>query len=228
MHRQKPRPEGFNSRIKFSREQCVKFEVNEALADVAATDWCDEKLMAKNVVTLYGSIFSSYCQKFLDTYCKNAIKYFKAENVISSFKDVYNKELEELKIQQLKSVPSLKGYRNAIAVTVQEYDCYYQEVSVSTTTDAFNGSHAVQHTTEFTSKDSHAAQETEDFVSEGSHAAQEISESIVDFTDSPLLQSTFRTNIFKAGYKYFKNQLSLFDIVNLDKMAKSVDLNSTG
>lgn len=140
MYGQKPSPEGFDSRIIFSKEQCVKLRINEAFADVAVKDWCNEKLMAKNFVVTHGPISNyqdalqqikdslnvlSMKQKFLDEYCNKTIDYFKTKNAASSFKDTYNKELKEFKIQQLKSMSSRKGYRNAIAVTVEEHDRYY-------------------------------------------------------------------------------------------------------
>lgn len=216
MYGQKPSPKGFNSRIIFSKEQCVKLKINEAFADVAAKDWCNEKLMAKNFVVTHGPTCNyqdalqqikdslnvlSMKKEFLDGYCKNAIDYFKAKNVASSFKDTYNKELEEFKIQQLKSMSSRKGYRNAIAVTVEEHDRYYQEVSVSTTTSAFNDSHTTQETADFTPEDSNITQETADFTPEDTLTAQKIADSTDPSTD-PSTASSFRTEVFKAGYKY--------------------------
>jgi hypothetical protein len=38
MYSQKPSTKGFNSRIIFSKEQCVKLRINEAFADVAVKD----------------------------------------------------------------------------------------------------------------------------------------------------------------------------------------------
>lgn len=136
-------------------------------------------------------------QKFLDGYCKDSINHFKAENVASSFKDTYNNECQEFKIQQLKSMSSRKGYRNAIAVTVEEHDRYYQEFSVSTTSSAFNDSHTTQETAELTPEVSNTAQETADFTPEDILTAQKIADS----TD-PSTASSFRTQVFKAGYKY--------------------------
>ncbi|CAO3671230.1 unnamed protein product [Rhizopus stolonifer] len=111
---QKPRPKGSKLRITYSKEKCVKHGTNEAFANMTAEHWCSEKLMAKNFVVLHG-LTCNYQdvlkqikvslsillmkQKFLDKYCKSTIDYFKAENVANSFKDTYNKELEELKIQ---------------------------------------------------------------------------------------------------------------------------------
>jgi hypothetical protein len=81
---------------------------------VAATYWRNEKLMAKNLVVSHDSIRNyqdalkqikdslnvlSIKHKFLNGYYKNNIDYFKAKNVASSFKNTYNKKLEELKIQ---------------------------------------------------------------------------------------------------------------------------------
>lgn len=91
---------------------------------MAAKDWCNEKLMAKNFVVTPGPTSNyqdalqqmkespnvlSMKQEFLDGYYKNDIDYFKAKNVASSFKDTYNKELEEFKIQQLRPMTSRKG-----------------------------------------------------------------------------------------------------------------------
>ncbi|CEP08847.1 hypothetical protein [Parasitella parasitica] len=216
------------------KEQCVNLKINEAFADVAAKDWCNEKLMAKNFVVTHGLTCNyqdalqqikdslnvlSMKQEFLDGYCKNTIDYLKAKNVANSFKDTYNKELEEFKIQQLKSMSSRKGYRNAIAVTVEEHDRYYQEVSVSTTTSAFNNSHTTQETADFTPEDSNITQETADFTPEDTLTAQKIADSTA---------SSFRTEVFKAGYKYFKKQLSLFDVVNLDKIKNNTSPDSIG
>lgn len=123
-----------------TKSSAFKLRINEAFADVAVKDWCNEKLMAKNFVVTHDPISNyqdalqqikvslnvlSMKPEFLDRYCKNSIDYFKATNVASSFKDTYNKELEEFKIQQLKSMSSRKGYRNSIAVTVEEHDRYY-------------------------------------------------------------------------------------------------------
>lgn len=66
--------------------------------------------------------------KFLDQYCKDVINYYNAKNVISLFKNTYNEEIKDFKIQQLKSMSSHKGYRNAIAITVEEQDRYYNEI----------------------------------------------------------------------------------------------------
>lgn len=204
----KPDLKGFNSRIIFSKKQCGKLKISEAFADVAVKDWCNEKLMAKNfVMTLgpksnyqdalqqikYSLNVLSMKQKFLDGYCDNAIDYFKATNVASSFKDTYNKELEELKIQQLKSMSSRKGYRNAIAVTVEEHDRYYQEI-VDFTPEDFN---TTQEAADFKPEDSNINQETAEFTPEDTLTAQKIADS----TD-PSTAPSFRTEVFKAGYKY--------------------------
>lgn len=81
---------------------------------MATTDWRNEKLMTKNLVASHDSIQNyqdafkqikyslnmlSIKHKFLNGYYKNNIDYFKAKNVASSFKNKYNKKLEELKIQ---------------------------------------------------------------------------------------------------------------------------------
>lgn len=178
---------------------------------MSVKDWCDEKLLAKKFIATHGLKYKyedvlqqvkyslnilSMKQKFLNKYCKSIIDCFKSENVANSFKDTYNKELEELEIQQLKS-SSRKRYRNALAVTVQEHDNYHQEISTSATS-VINKSHTAQEATNSTPEDSNTALETTGFAPKVSHTAQEIAEA----TDFSTTLSIFRTQVFKAGYKY--------------------------
>lgn len=132
-------------------------------------------------------------QKFLEEYCKSLINYFKAKNIVSSFQDSYNEELEELNIQHLKSLSTRKGYRNAIAITVGEQDRYYQEVSGSTATSALHGFQTTQETADFPPEDSNVTRETTDSTPKSTLTVQ----NIVDSTDNPTA-SNFR----KAGYQY--------------------------
>ncbi|RCH89945.1 hypothetical protein CU098_008052 [Rhizopus stolonifer] len=203
---------------------------------MSVKDWCDEKLLAKKFIATHGLKYKyedvlqqvkyslnilSMKQKFLNKYCKSIIDCFKSENVANSFKDTYNKELEELEIQQLKS-SSRKRYRNALAVTVQEHDNYHQEISTSATS-VINKSHTAQEATNSTPEDSNTALETTGFAPKVSHTAQEIAEA----TDFSTTLSIFRTQVFKAGYKYFKKQLSLSDVVNLGEMTGNMSPEST-
>lgn len=134
---------------------------------MAVKDWCNEKMIAKSFVITHGPIYNyeevlqhikvyldilSKRQKFLMNTARLLLNIPKEKKVASSFKDIYNKELEDFKIQQLKLMPSLKGYRNTIAVTVAEHNRFHQEVSLSTTNNFFNVSHTTQEAIDFTLK----------------------------------------------------------------------------
>lgn len=121
-------------------------------------------------------------QKSLGEYCKNVIEHFKSDNMASSFEYAFSKELEELKVQQLKSLSCLKGYRNAIAVILNEHDRYYQEFNTSATTSAFNGFYTTQENNS---------------TAENTVTIQEIANS-----NDPSTASSFETEVFKTGYKY--------------------------
>jgi hypothetical protein len=51
-----PRPEGFNSRIVYTKEQCDNFKVDEAFADVAIADWCEIDKMVNSFVKKHGML----------------------------------------------------------------------------------------------------------------------------------------------------------------------------